>query len=144
MIIGKEGLLPVPHLDDSSWPLVIFTAVGTTTDADHDDHLADVYALLGRREPFGIVFDLSSAAPITAVHRKKQVDWMVRNHSMIKTYLICIGFVMPSAIWRGVLRAILWMHPLPFAHVVEDNVGAATRWVSRQLSARSQHHRTAV
>ncbi len=127
--------MSVPRLDDSSWPLVIFTAVGTTTEVDHDQHLADVYALLSRRERFSIVFDLSDAAPITAAGRKKQVDWMVKNRSMLKAYLIGIGFVMPSPVWRGVLRAILWMRPLPFPHVVENDVGTATRWVSLQLSS---------
>jgi hypothetical protein len=123
-------------MDESRWPLVVFTASGEQTEADFDAYLADGDVLLRRRETHGIVFDARRAAPISPKLRKRQVDWLDANHRLLETYRVASGMVMASAVQRGVFRAICWMKPLPFPYTVESSLDAASRFVCLHLSAR--------
>src|SRR3954471_23503098 len=97
------------RLDDSLWPLVVFTAVGEQSEADFEAYLADCDALLKRREAYGSIFDVRRAAPIGPKLRKRQVEWLKRNDSLLRAYLVGTGMVMATPLQRGIFRAILWM-----------------------------------
>ena len=124
------------RLDDSRWPLAVFTAVGEQTDADFAAYLADCDALLRRRQPHGTIFDARRAAPIGPTLRKRQVEWLSRNDALLRAYRVATGFVMLTPLQRGVFRAILWMRPLPFPYSVETSLEAARSYVCARLLER--------
>lgn len=124
------------RLDESRWPLVVFTAVGEQTGEDFDVFLADCDRLLRRRQVHGTIFDGRRAVPIGPKLRKRQVAWLRRNDALLRTYLVGSGMVMTTAVQRGALRAIQWMCPLPFPHVVEGSFEAARDWVCARLHDR--------
>jgi hypothetical protein len=128
--------MPQTRLDDSRWPLVVFTAVGEQTEADFEAYLADCDALLRRRQPHGTIFDARRAAPIGPKLRKRQVEWLTRNDALLRVYRIGTGLVMATPLQRGVLRAILWMRPLPYPYCIESSFEAARRFVCAKLSER--------
>jgi hypothetical protein len=128
--------MPKTRLDDSRWPLVVFTAVGEQTERNFEDYLADCDAVLRRRQPHGTIFDARRAAPIGPKLRKRQVDWLVRNEALLRGYRVATGLVMATPLQRGVLRAILWMRPLPYVYCVESSFEAARGFVCKRLLER--------
>jgi hypothetical protein len=123
------GALSKTRLDESRWPLVIFTAVGEQTEDDFEAYLEDCDRVLARRERHSGIFDARRADPIGPKLRKRQVQWLERNDGLLRAYLVGTGMVMNSAIQRGVFRAILWMRPLPVPYCVETSLEAARRFV---------------
>lgn len=124
------------RLDDSRWPLVVFTAVGEQTEEEFEAYLADCDSLLRRREPYGVIFDARRAAPIGPKLRKRMVEWLARNDALLRAYIVGNAMVMSNAIQRGVFRAILWMRPLPFPYSVETSLEGARAFVCPRLEAR--------
>jgi hypothetical protein len=124
------------RLDESRWPLVVFTAVGEQTEEDFEAYLRDCDRLLRRREAYGSIFDARRAAPIGPKLRKRQVEWLSRNDALLRAYLVGTGMVMNTPLQRGVFRAILWMRPLPFPYAVESSLDGALRFVCRRLVER--------
>jgi hypothetical protein len=124
------------RLDDSRWPLAVFTAVGEQTEEDFEAYLAECGKLLRRREPHGTIFDVRRAAPIGPTLRKRQVEWLLRHDALLRAYRVASSFVMLTPLQRGVLRAILWMRPLPFPYSVTTSLEAAREFVCARLSAR--------
>jgi hypothetical protein len=124
------------RLDDSRWPLAVFTAVGEQSDEDFEAYLAECDALLRRRQPHGTIFDARRAEPIGPTLRKRQVEWLLRNDALLRAYRVATGFVMLTPLQRGVFRAILWMRPLPFPYRVETSLEAARTFVCARLLER--------
>jgi hypothetical protein len=126
------------RLDDSRWPLVVFTAVGDQTEEEFEAYLADCDALLRRREPYGVIFDARRSTPIGPKLRQRMVAWLVRNDSLLRVYIVANSMVMATALQRGVFRAILWMRPLPFPYSVETSLEGAREFVCARLEARGR------
>jgi hypothetical protein len=124
------------RVDDSRWPLVVFTAVGEQTDADLEAYLADREALLRRRQPHGSIYDARRSAPLGPKLRKRVVEWLSRNDALLRTYLVASSVVMSTPMQRGVFRAILWMRPLPFPYREETSLEAARGYVCSRLAER--------
>jgi hypothetical protein len=124
------------RLDESRWPLVVFTAVGEQTEEDFDAFLEDCDRVLRRRLPHGTIFDGRRSSPIGPKLRKRQVAWLSRNDALLRAYVVGSGVLIKSAVQRGALRAIMWMRPLPFPYVVESSFEAARRFVCSRLDER--------
>lgn len=124
------------RLDDSRWPLVVFTAVGEQTNEEFEAYLAHCDLLLRRREPYGVIFDGRRAAPIGPKLRKRMVAWLARNDALLRVYVVANAVVLSTALQRGVFRAILWMRPLPFPYSVETTLEGARAFVDVRLAAR--------
>jgi hypothetical protein len=124
------------RLDDSRWPLVVFTAVGEQTTEDFEAYLSECESLLRRREPHGVIFDARRSAPIGPKLRKRMVAWLARNDALLRVYVVANSVVMSTALQRGVFRAILWMRPLPFPYSVETTLEGARVFVYSRMMAR--------
>jgi hypothetical protein len=128
--------MPKTRLDDSRWPLVVFTAVGSQTEDEFEAYLADCDLLLRRREPHGVIFDGRRSTPIGPKLRQRMVAWLSRNDSLLRVYILANAMVMATPLQRGVFRAILWMRPLPFPYSVETTLEGARQFVCARLEAR--------
>jgi hypothetical protein len=128
--------MPKTRLDDSKWPLVVFTAVGDQTEDEFEAYLADCDSMLRRRQPHGIIFDARRSTPIGPKLRQRMVAWLSRNDSLLRVYVLANAMVMATPLQRGVFRAILWMRPLPFPYSVETSLEGARQFVCQRLEAR--------
>jgi hypothetical protein len=124
------------RLDESRWPLIVYTAIGDQTDEDFDAYLADADRVLSRQERHGVIFDARRASPIGPKLRKRQVDWLRENDRRLRARCVALGMLLSSPIQRGVFRAILWMNPLPYPYSVEVRFEAARRFVCQHLERR--------
>ena len=96
------------RLDDSRWPLVVFTAVGEQTEEEFEAYLADCDSLLRRREPYGVIFDARRAAPIGPKLRKRMVEWLARNDALLRAYIVGVAALLTFLV--GVSRVALGVH----------------------------------
>jgi hypothetical protein len=121
------------RLDESRWPLVVYTALGDQTEEEFEAYLADADAVLARRERHGVIFDGRRAAPIGPKLRKRQVEWLRQHDRQLKAQVVALGMLLSSPVQRGVFRAILWMNPLPYPYSIEVRFEAARRFVCQHL-----------
>lgn len=121
------------RLDESRWPLVVYTASGAQSDEDFEAYLADADRVLSRRERHGVIFDARRAIPIGPKLRKRQVEWLRQNDRQVRAQCVALGMLFSSPVQRGVFRAILWMTPLPCPYSVEVRFEAARRFVCQHL-----------
>jgi hypothetical protein len=121
------------RLDESRWPLVLYTAIGDQSDEDFEAYLADADRVLARRERHGVIFDARRASPIGPKLRKRQVEWLRQNDRQLRAQCVALGMLLSSPIQRGVFRAIMWMNPLPYPYSVEVRFDAARLFVCQHL-----------
>jgi hypothetical protein len=124
------------RVDDSRWPLVVFTAVGTQSADDLEEYFAECEVLLHRRQPYGAIYDARRSLPAGPKRRQRVVQWLSRNDALLRAYVVASGIVMSTPLQRGGLRAVLWMRPLPFPYSVETTLEGAQRFVCARLADR--------
>jgi len=127
--------MAVIEIDDSRYPLVRVTFEGHVADHVFDRYLETMSRVLQRRMKNAIVFDARLARSPTAMQRSKQVAWLKANRETIQTYSCGSAFVVASTVIRGVLTAILWVAPIPGAHVVVATLPEAEAWAIARLTA---------
>jgi hypothetical protein len=120
-------------LDRSRWPLLIYTARGEQTEADFDAYLAAQEEVLQRNERFAAIFDARNVNPGDIKWVGKNAKWIERHARELKRLNIGITFLTPSPTIRGVLRATLWMFPLPQPFTVCDSMPVCIDWITRRL-----------
>lgn len=117
-------------------PLFIITFVGVPTDAQFDAYLAHLARITVKLEPRALIFDASASGPTPAAHRKRMADWMKQYEPHIRANTVGAAFVLPSAIMRGVLTAILWVQPMACPHNVVASLGEAKLWAKDMVDKR--------
>ena len=64
-----------------------------------------------------------------------QPAWLAEHRELLERDSLGTGFVITSALIRGVLTAILWMAPVPGGHRVFSSYDEAESWALEQLRA---------
>jgi len=120
---------------DETGPLTTFVFRERVSDADFDKYLSLYDAIVARGEPWVSIFDARDVRPLDSKQVRRQAEWIKRNREALSKLNVGIAFVIPSPMIRGVLKAILWMQPLPQPHVVVASISAAYAWCVLQLKA---------
>jgi hypothetical protein len=114
--------------DEAQAPVYVVTFSGAVTDSQFDQYLEQLSALAERGGQRALVYDARRASPARPSQRRKQAEWMKKFEDPIRRGTAGIAFVIPSALIRGCLTAILWLQPLACPHVVTGNFEHALRW----------------
>lgn len=125
--------MPAITIDESRWPLVVMTIVGTPTDAEVDAMLEGSARNLRRSGRQVGILDLTRADRPPPVQRKKHAAWMNENAELLRARSAGMAFVITSPLVRGILTAIMWIQPLPMEHTVVATYAEAERWAMAQL-----------
>jgi hypothetical protein len=120
-------------VDDRHWPVVIFRFPDRVTMADLEAYLAKAEQLLDRGgRSAGLVLNQRLMTWDTAIMRR-QSEWMKRHADRLREHSLGVALVLTSPLQRGLLKAILWMQPMPQAHHVTADVADALRWIGERL-----------
>jgi hypothetical protein len=132
---GPERLAAVISFDDRSWPMLLVSFAGQYSDEEFAAYLDQYQVFLGRNEPYAAVFITPpKGRMMSASHAKLQAEWMRQHDAAIRERVVALAFVLPSAVMRGALRAILWMQPMPVQHRVFATVAEAVEWAAQMLA----------
>lgn len=130
-------MTPEIHVDDLRFPLVTVSFYGAVSDKDFDNYLLTLDRLTLRalrdRKRVAFVMDTRRAATTPPSQRRKMGEWMKLNDEATRATCAGFAFVMDSAIQRGMLTAVLWIHPLPAPHFICALPGEAAAWCREQL-----------
>jgi hypothetical protein len=126
------------EVDDRHWPVTIFRFTGRTTLDELDAYLGLMEGLLARGErdgySAGIVIQKKMRMWESALVRR-QAQWMKANAERLRKNSLGVALVLDNPLMRGLLRAILWVQPMPQPHTVVGTVGEALSWVEKRLAA---------
>jgi hypothetical protein len=125
------------EVDDRHWPLTIFRFSGRISMLELDAYLGLMTGLLDRgdRDGYsaGIVIQKKVKAWDSALARR-QAQWMKANAERLRKNSLGVALVLDSPLMRGLLRAILWLQPMPQPHTVVATVEEGLAWVEKRLA----------
>ena len=90
--------------------------------------LSELVRHLRGAEPYGLVFDLTSAEMPSALQRRRLSEHMRANQAAIRKNVRGLGVVATSTALRGVTTAVFWVFPPPVEWRTFDRVEDAKRW----------------
>lgn len=125
---SREGF----SLDVSRFPNVLVTLSGAMTLASArvvTESLQD--KVFARGEPYTLVIDATFAGVPDAAARQHFAEFSKRNAALTKRYCRAEAYVLPSAVLRGALTAIMWFSPFEYPHKIFATVDEARAWVSQ-------------
>ena len=124
-------------VDDGRFPLVTVSFEGTVNDKDFENYLIALTRLTMRslrdKRRVAFVMDTRRSMVTPPSQRRMMGEWMKVNDEATRATCAGFAFVMDSAIQRGLLTAVLWIHPLPAPHYICSLPGEAASWCREQL-----------
>ena len=121
-------------IDESAFPFVQIRFDAAPTNDEFARYLAGYQRLLDSGRSYGALLVTRADLPMTrSTHARMQADFMARNREAIALRVVGLGFVLPSLVTRGVLKAILKWQPIPCAHRVFQNELEGAAWVRARL-----------
>lgn len=120
-------------VDESKWPLVVVRYPAEYDLQDWLTHGNRLNSILDREVPFAYIAETSMARPANSAERKISGDSHRARHAAWEKYCLGCGVVLRSAINRGVLTAIQWLHPYPYPMEAFATYEQAETWVLRKL-----------
>ena len=124
-------------IDTSGYPIVKVTyAPQEPTLEEFDAYLSSMEALYDDYSDFVIIMDASSTKYLSSELRIRQGNWMKKNESKMKTQVLGIVFIIPSAIVRMILNGIFLIQKLPVPYSVSSNMEEANKWAHEKLSVK--------
>jgi hypothetical protein len=121
-------------VDDSRWPIAVFTTVGSLDDAQIDAYAAEGVRMLERREPYVVVFDLSQIGQVSGYARARYKQWTETNREALQTYCVGAAHVINSPLLRFITMMVMLISPSPMPYSVCSNLTEALAWAERRLA----------
>ena len=103
------------------------------TSEDIDGHLDRLRHYLSRNESFGVVFDLRHTRGLSATERASFGSFLQRHTGSLSRLCVGASIVTVSMVHRGVLTALSWIAPMPFAVHTAIDLDAGAGWIMARL-----------
>jgi hypothetical protein len=125
--------------DDSHWPVLrVVVPKHAVDDFAFGDHLHALDSFLLRREPFAIIFQLTSNAMLGIEHPERMRRHALQHRALAQQYLLGVAFVPHTRLQRSLLKGLIWMaHPPCPAELFED-LGSALDWAHERTGSSSR------
>jgi hypothetical protein len=126
------------ELDRSEWPAVQFRFIGRLTAEEMQRYIADSEALLANGVPFACVMDGTRMLTPEIEFVRRQSQWIRENQVRMRRYNQGIAFVMPSALVRGLVRAVIYFQSMPVQHASFTTLEEGVAWAKQRVPVRAQ------
>ncbi len=124
-------------VDERYWPLVLYRFSGDVPLAELERYLARQDELLGRKQPTGSVVLTENVKMWDTQVLRRQAQWIKTNEELLRRYSVGVGLVIHSPIVRGMLKAVLWIQPMPQPYIVTASVDEALKWLRDRFLAQN-------
>jgi hypothetical protein len=124
-------------LDQTMWPIVVFSAGERTTDDEWRQMFAHYDDFYTRRQLFHPITDSTAARSFPTAGQRKLIADLSREHEE-RSRRWCVGgaVVLTSTIARGVLTTITWLAPPVYKLTYHGTFASALDQAVRALEAR--------
>ena len=117
--------------------MIVVTFEGSTTDAEFTRFLQRLDGTTQRsfrqNTRVAFVMDTRKGHVVSAAQRRALGAWMIANDAASRATCAAFAFVIPSAIIRGALTAVLWIASMPAPHRVVPEIGEGLSYAREQL-----------
>jgi len=120
--------------DESHPRTVIVNYHSLMSDADFEATLARFdHIMASRSVRYVVILNVlhSKMGPFSQARR--QAEWMRDRAALMKSKLLGIAMVMPSAAIRGVMRVITGIQPMPVTYSMVGTLQEAQEWAAEQI-----------
>lgn len=124
-------------VDERYWPLVLYRFSGDVPLAELERYLARQDEMLGRKQLTGSVVLTENVKMWDTQVLRRQAQWIKTNEELLRRYSVGVGLVIHSPIVRGMLKAILWIQPMPQPYIVCASVDEALQWLRGRFLAQN-------
>lgn len=107
--------------------------MGESSDDDIHAYTGRLGELLRKQERHVLIVDATGGKSLKGTHRQMVAEWNKRNATELSRYRAGLVLVTPSAVLRGMITAVYWIHPAPFPYKAVDTLESAYAWANRQL-----------
>jgi hypothetical protein len=125
------------HIDEKHWPLIVFRFSGSVSLSQLEEYLARQDKMLARKQTMAALVLTENLKVWDSATMRRQADWMKANVAEVKKYNVGAALVIDSPLVRGMLKAVLWMQPMPQPHHVTGSVEEALHWVLARLASQN-------
>ena len=122
-------------LDSSGWPIVQFKFIGRLTQLETDRYFADGDALVTGRRPYVCIMDGTVMLTPDVDFVRRQARWIHEHRQEMLQVNRGIAFVMPSALVRGLVRAVMHFQEMPVPHASFADLESALAWGQKRALA---------
>jgi hypothetical protein len=123
------------EIDDRHWPLVLFRFSGEVSLAQLNEYLKRQEEFFERGTPMGSLVLTENLRMWDAPVLRRQAEWIKQNVAVLRRYSVGAALIIHSPVVRGMLKAILWIQPMPQPHVVCSTADEALRWLRARFLA---------
>ena len=121
------------RFDRSRWPIIVVELEGAPSDADVDEYLRGLTALLQEDAHGVVIVDMTRARPSSPGQRKRIGEWMRTYREKLAKQGLGAAFVISSAVFRFVLSSLFLIQRLPMPYTVVATLPDAIGWAQKQL-----------
>jgi hypothetical protein len=119
--------------DTEHFPLIYIGYPRPFSHDDWDAFLARFDEVLDRQEPFGWLNDARTSYLPNARNRAAIAAHQARRATDYRRWVKGVGTISSSALVRGIITAIEWIHPAPFPHDTFATPAEAERYVRKKM-----------
>ncbi len=123
------------EIDERRWPIVCFTFRGATSLEQLEEYLRGSDRILERGGKYAGIVLTEDVRPHDVKLIRRQAQWIKTNEARLREHSVGVALVIQSTMVRGMLRAVLWLQPMPQPYIVCGSVEEATAWVRERLIA---------
>jgi hypothetical protein len=124
---------PMIDIDERHWPLVIYRFRGEVSLTELNAYLVRQDELLARHQPTASLVLAEEIKLWATPVLRRQADWIKQNQELLRRHSVGAALVLQSPIVRGMLKAILWMQPMPQPHAVCATVDDGLAWLRERV-----------
>jgi hypothetical protein len=117
------------HIDDQYWPVIVFRFSGQVTMDEMERYLTWQDAMVARCLPNASLVLTESLRMWETPVLRRQAEWLKRHEPLIRKYSVGVALVITSPVIRGMLKALLWIQPMPQPHIVCNTTEEALHWL---------------
>ena len=121
------------HTSLAQWPLVVTTFGGVVTVAEMDEYLAGYEEILKAGQRCAGLVTMEDLRPPESSVIQRQAAWIKQHERELRRISLGVGLVMPSLWLKGLLRAVLWIQPMPQPYAVCSTVPEAMAWIGERF-----------
>ncbi len=121
-------------VDLARWPLVVYRFANEVTLSQLEAYLARQEEMLLRRERSASVVIVESLRMWETAVVRRQAAWIKEHEDELRRASLGVALVMTSPLARGMLKAVLWIQPMPQPHKICSTVEEALEWVRARFA----------
>jgi hypothetical protein len=123
----------VIHTSLAQWPLVVTTFGGAVSAAEIEEYLASYEEILRRGQRCAGLVIVEDLRPWESAAIQRQAAWIKKHERELRRISLGVAMVFPTLWLKGLLRAILWIQPMPQPYAVCSTVPEAMAWIGERL-----------